>query len=682
MGRMTTRVAKATTDAKQAEMEVDERRELLHNLEMKHQQNGSNTDLLVKDEDIRRLKLRILLLRDENISLRDQVAQNNDVNTKLTSQCDDLSAQIEAKMEVIRSQEKELRKQEREYKNLKAELQSMTSATQESENLLSEKLALTRELAVLKPEIEHLRSQVNQQQATLSEKLSLERQVNTLEVELANEKKAVKRAMQKRESNDRVEDELRKKLRETEKNLTAEKTARERLEDQLEQEKRTHQFALQEQDSTREVEADLRKKLQDAQKQLREEQKDKERLEEELEAAARASQKAQKQASGEAEDELRTMLKKAQNDLEVQRKETEKIRQESQVAVSEAEERSEHLEKKLDKFKAKVRELQDQLKQCQADLKKAQQARGPAPEEISAKANRRPEAFPKKKARDMAMDDFTQITIDTPSAEDGNRARRMFKKRPIEPSAVGEKSTFSITPFLNRSKTGSDDAPEEDEEVEDSILGPRQKSKTPEVVTAASEAVPAEGADTEPTTAPAAEDDKPKSKRGRPKKVLGDAPSVKKNAQPSAAAKKAAKANKPSLEKVSEESAEAEGGNEEEDHQAKKAQEAAENTKTTKFGVAQNEASAAPSLNGEQPKKKKRKVLGSTKTLFVEEEGEEAAAPAVVRKQGKAQLGGGAKGLSKAPLAARRAMFAAGAGASTFSPLKRDRRGLGASFLA
>ncbi|RYO90845.1 hypothetical protein DL764_008383 [Monosporascus ibericus] len=682
MGRMTTRVAKATTDAKQAELEVDERRELLHNLEMKHQRNSSNTDLLVKDEDVRRLKLRILLLRDENTSLRDQIAQNDDVNTKLISQCDDLSAQIEAKMEVIRSQEQELRKQEREYKNLKAELQSMTSATQESENLLSEKLALTRELAVLKPEIEHLRSQVNQQQATLTEKLSLERQVNTLEVELANEKKAVKRAMQKRESNDRVEDELRKKLRETEKNLTAEKTARERLEDQLEQEKRTRQFALQEQDSTREVEADLRKKLQDAQKQLREEQKDKERLEGQLEAAARASQKAQKQASGGAEDELRALLKEAQNDLVVQRKETEKIRQESQVTVSEAEERSEHLEKKLEKFKTKVRELQDQLKQCQADLKKAQQARGPAPEEISTKTNGRPQAFRKKKAQDMAMDDFTQITINTPSAEDGNRARRMFKKRPIEPSAVGEKSTFSITPFLNRSKTGSDDAPEQDdEEVEDSILGPRQKSKTPEVATAASEVVPAEGADTEPTTALAAEDDKPKSKRGRPKKILGDAPSAKKNAQPSAAAKKTVKASKPSLEKVSEEAAEAEDSNEEEDP-SKKLQDAAEKTKTIKFDVAQNEASAAPSINGEQPKKKKRKVLGSTKTLFAEEEGEEAPAPVVVRKQGKVQLGGGAKGLSKAPLAARRAMFAAGAGASTFSPLKRDRRGVGASFLA
>ena len=59
------------------------------------------------------------MLRDENTSLRDQIALNNDTNTKLSAQCNDLNAQIEAKMDVIRSQEKQLRKQEREYKNLK-----------------------------------------------------------------------------------------------------------------------------------------------------------------------------------------------------------------------------------------------------------------------------------------------------------------------------------------------------------------------------------------------------------------------------------------------------------------------------------------------------------------------------------------------------------------------------------
>jgi hypothetical protein len=92
---------------------------LLHDLELRHQKNEAESTILVKDEDVRRLRLRILLLRDENTILRDQVDQNNSLNAKLTSQFDDLSAQIEAKMAVVRSQEERLRKQEREYTNLK-----------------------------------------------------------------------------------------------------------------------------------------------------------------------------------------------------------------------------------------------------------------------------------------------------------------------------------------------------------------------------------------------------------------------------------------------------------------------------------------------------------------------------------------------------------------------------------
>lgn len=96
-----------------------QRKDLLHELELKHQMNASGTEILIKDEDVRRLRLRILMLRDENTSLRDQIAHNNDTTTKLTAHCDGLSAQIEAKMDVIRSQEQQLRKQEREYSNLK-----------------------------------------------------------------------------------------------------------------------------------------------------------------------------------------------------------------------------------------------------------------------------------------------------------------------------------------------------------------------------------------------------------------------------------------------------------------------------------------------------------------------------------------------------------------------------------
>ncbi|KAI0008102.1 hypothetical protein F4779DRAFT_588980 [Xylariaceae sp. FL0662B] len=663
----------------QVNMDVDKRRELLHNLEMKHQRNASESDLLTKDEDVRRLRLRILMLRDENTSLREQIAQNNEANTTLAARCDNLGVQLQAKIEVVRSQEKQLRKQEREYSNLQAELQSMNNVTQDSANLLAEKLSLSRELAVLKPEIEHLRSQVNHQQETLAEKLALERQVNTLEVELANEKKATKRAMQKRESNDRVEDELRKKLRETEKKLTAEKTERDRLEDQLEQEKRTHQIALQDQDGTRELEADLRKKLQEVQRQLRQEKEDRERLEEELQVTKRAFKKAQKkQVNSDAEDELRTQLEEVRNDLESQQQQNASIRQESQTAVSELETRNNQLEKKIEKLKTKLHETQDQLKQCQADLRKAQQPRPSFPDDVT-KTIGRSQAFRKRKAQDMTMDDFANIEIQTPSAEDVTKSRRLHKKRVLEPSLVGEKSAFSITPFLNRTKSVTEDTPKTDEgTLEDSITGSARAGPN-ESATTGSIALTAEATETKATSNAPAESEKSGEKpsekpkvqpkaRGRPKKVLGEAPSAKKNSQP--VPKKILK-SKSSLEKVTKEG---EAGSQENKNESK---EPAERTTTVKFNftLPQDESSSS-NPNGEQPKKKKRKVLGSTKTLFDEDEGE--APPA--RKPAKVQLGGAKRALAKAPLGGvKRNAFA---GAASFSPLKKERRGVGASFLA
>ncbi|KAI0595388.1 hypothetical protein F4775DRAFT_569475 [Biscogniauxia sp. FL1348] len=671
------RTSKATMGREEQvdmDMDNDKRRELLHELEMKHQENAGESSLLVKDEDIRRLKLRILILRDENTTLRDQVELNDESNTQLAAQCDNLSAQLEAKMEVVSSLEQQLRKQEQEYAKLKAELQSMDNVTQDSANLLSEKLALSRELAVLKPEIEHLRSQVNQQQETLAEKLALERQVSTLEVELANEKKASKRAIQKRESNDRVEDELRKTLRETEKRLTTEKTERERLEDQLEQEKRTHQFALEQQDTTRELEADLRKKLQEVQRELRQEKEEKEKLEEELQAAKRTSKKSQniEAASSAVEDELRSQIEALQLNVKNQKEENEKLREDKETVAAEWEAKAESFEKRLEKVKTKLRETQDQLKQCQADLQKAQKAQKLPPKfsDETTKTNVKSQAFRKRKAQDMVKDDFMQIEIQTPGAEDVTKSRRTIKKRVIEPSLVGEKSMFSITPFLNRGKEMGEEAPEGDDEMpEDSILGPQNVARhmeatanTPEITDAPEPTV------TDPTSL-STESEKPKPQlkaRGRPKKVLGDAPSAKKNSQTPRMSKKTLKA-KSSLEKVAEEP---KASGEQENKAEPK--EPADKTATVKFNFTLPQDESSLNSAAEQPKKKKRKVLGSTKTLFDEDEGEQPSA----RKPMKPQ-GGGAK--RKAPLGIKRNAFA---GTTTFSPLKREKRGVGASFLA
>ncbi|KAH8671148.1 hypothetical protein BX600DRAFT_239902 [Xylariales sp. PMI_506] len=670
-------MARLSRSAAGHEVDMDKRAQLLHDLDLKHQHGASKADLLVKDEDIRRLRVRILMLRDENTLLRDQITQNDDSNAKLAAQCSDLAAQLEAKIETVRVQEKQLKKQEREFTSLKSELQSMSNITQDSSNLLSEKLALTRELAVLKPELEHLRSQLTHQQNTLAEKLALERQVNTLEVELANEKKATKRAMEKRESSDRVEDNLRKNLREVEKQLASEKAQRERLEDQLEQEKHTHELAVQDQSNTRDSESDLRKKLQDTQKKLRQSIEEKERLEEELQAEKRSAKREQNQSQSgglSQDNELRSKLERAEKDLSAARKEVTKIRTESQNSIEEAHNRSDAYEKKFEKLKTKFRELQDQLKQCQADLRTAQQTRPAVLEETIKKPAGRT-VFKKRKAQDIVADDLSQISIATPSADD--KPRKGAKKLPIEPTVVGEKSEFSITPFLNRSKSAVEETsyPDDDDAMDDTFQGQQQQPRREVQITAAKE--PAAKVATngfsvpEPTTTVSGEAQTPEQPkpRGRPKKVLGDAPSVMKNSQlmPKTALKKPSK----TFDKVTEtlQAALQQG----EKSQPAKVNFTLPQESSTSF------ANATNAFKGDETKKKKRKVLGSTKTLFDDDEAE--AVP--VRKTGKVQLGGGGGGgganvRARQPLGGVRNAFAG----SSFSPLKRERRGVGASFLA
>ena len=94
----------------------------------------------------------------------------------------------------------------------------MNGVTQDSAKLLSERLALSRELSLLKPEIEHLKSQLANHKELLAEKLALERQLDALEVDLANEKRATQRALHRQENQDgQVEEELRQQVLDLEK---------------------------------------------------------------------------------------------------------------------------------------------------------------------------------------------------------------------------------------------------------------------------------------------------------------------------------------------------------------------------------------------------------------------------------------------------------------------------------
>ena len=98
----------------------------------------------------------------------------------------------------------------------------------------------------------------------------------------------------------------------------------------------------------------------------------------------------------------------------------------------------------------------------------------------------------------------------------------------------------------------------------------------------------------------------------------------------------------------------------------KKAPQAAKSQPAARSDTASSKVEAqADGKATEGDKKKKRKFLGAGTTLFDEDDGEPARplAAAAVRRI-KAPLGGGSNGFG------------------AFSPLKRHKRGVGASFLA
>lgn len=86
---------------------------------MKYQDTMHQTDLVVKDEEARRLKLRIVVLRDEAASLRDELADKASKITKLTKQYDEACAQLERMNQTCIQQETQLRSQTRQQAELK-----------------------------------------------------------------------------------------------------------------------------------------------------------------------------------------------------------------------------------------------------------------------------------------------------------------------------------------------------------------------------------------------------------------------------------------------------------------------------------------------------------------------------------------------------------------------------------
>lgn len=481
-----------------------------------------------------------------------------------------------------------------------AESKALHNISGDSTKLLTEKLELTRELSTLKPEIEYLRAEMKANEGILAEKLGLQRQLSTMQVELAHAKKEAERALAKRRNTtfDLAQDDQMDELR---KAVKREQRLREKAEEAAESAQA---------DLDRERKSNQKKSVKDAKK-----------VEQDAHVEAEAEELRQQLAREKKEHEkIEKALQKAQGDWEAQRS---------------------ILDDKLNQFRTKLKSTKEKLKEAETELEQAKAAAAAKP---AAKATTaQPAAKPANK-RNAAQMDTDATALGTPG--DGKPAKRNRKAA----AGVGDKSTFSITPFLNRTMSVAAESPDDKADGDDAS----EVEQSPTISRATS---------VEPSA-------KPKSK------PLAPIPASKTNVKKAAAPRK--KVTMPALEKVTEEDETSQGQeNAGAAKPALKAKQAQDGKPKMRKSLA---AFATFNLEPEPEKKKKRKLGGLGKTLFDEEE---ESAPA--KPMPGLGLFGGARGFG--PLAGLKGGLLGNKGVTKgklrtaedgsgfqFSPLKRDKR--------
>ncbi|KAJ4375082.1 hypothetical protein N0V83_002162 [Neocucurbitaria cava] len=673
------------------------------NLELNLERSKHSVEVVAKDEEIRKLRVSQCLLQDDNNDLHEQLEEEQARSDELENALDEALAQLDEQRAVGEAAQNQIRTQAREIANLKAELRAMENVTSDSNKILSDKLALSREMSSLRPEVEHLRAQVESNQGLLTEKLALQRQLTTLQVELENEKRNAARALAKQGRKMEQDEDINNELEEVRKELAKEKKDRlkaeaglakaekavekvqadlesqqeatERLQSKVDKLSKKEAGKASKRDETQdavleelrqelELEKAARKRAEKANKNSSDQNADIEQLRQELEQEKRERQKAEK-ASKKGTQQVDSQAETVRKELEEEKRERKKQEKEYTKTLAELQGRNTVLDDKLSAFREKLRSTKEKLKEKEAELERAARAQTAPPTKTAAAMGTKPAA--KNSRKRMAATAEPETNLGTPG--DGIPTKKM--KRGTSVSAVGDTSTFSLTPFLKRNASVAPASPiaEEDEEDEEE---PVQQEATP-----------------------TAQPKKTLKKVAQPKvKALAPAASNKANAKPH---KKAAV---PSLEMVSEEASEL-------SHNISK-----DNSENAPITIPLKDADDGPSTKSkptvpkfkprkslmsfatfaEEPaaeKKKKRKLGASAgKTLFDAEDAEDAAdAPLkpvaiskglfAARALGKNVLGKGALGQQR-PISGGFGMLSEEA--FTFSPLKKDRRG-GASIL-
>lgn len=394
-------------------------------------------------------------------------------------------------------------------------------------------------------------------------------------------------------------------------------------------------------------------------------------VEVELENEKRSRQRAQDKESRILADDLKAKAESAQKCLASERREKDKLKKDHDSALSEAHALREQLEAKLSDMKASLSKAQAELKIARAEVDRRQAAKPILVPAALPEVNSF--APPKRKNNKRRSDDSSlqDVDLETPG-NDKQSARFPAKKRGGQHAPVGEKSSFSVTPFLNRNKRSTSDLHGAQFPASDRSSLSEQVNSTREHAQAEAPLGSESPRDDEAVrahtiSAAVPKTQKPQKQRGRPK--ANQAAGVSSTTQHSTSLTAASLGGDSYHQTTS-------VGNQDEMNQerAAKAADRQENVQLKmlkregqKLGLGPQVCDSAAEVEG---KKRRRKLLGAGQaTLFDDDVDDEPIAtqsrPGQAVKRKKALPGG----LSNA--------FAT----TSFSPLKRDRRGVGASFL-
>lgn len=379
-------------------------------------------------------------------------------------------------------------------------------------------------------------------------------------------------------------------------------------------------------------------------------------LEAELETAKGSLKRtAAKDIASARDAELQMELDELKKDVIRERREREKSQKATEREACEWENRKAVLEDKVDAMRTKLRTTKEQLKDVQVELAQSIAATSRL---LTAPENEVSPANPQKR---MTARMGSDTAIGTPDGIATRKKRVGGKRGKQDQASLGEKSMFSVTPYLNRTANVHPGSPQKTHESHinnkvgtEPILG--------SVKNGSGLIMDIEASATQIDVSPSA------TARPRPvakpckKSVLK---ALKTDSNDTGAALKSSRAAN-LLEKVVEEDVD------EDEMPAKK-----RTPGVTRNIQKQSLEAPVPYIEEAEPKKKKRKLLGLSKTIFDEEDGEATKRPTKVVLAPAKSLGkiGGKRNLLK------NGLNDPSRGVAAFSPLKKDKRGVQASFL-